>query len=73
MYMDEWHVGRSLLGLLVADAQERVFAGVRLELDGLAEAVGLSGLSVTSSDLTSPQNKRVAVEWEEPAPIAADR
>ena len=71
MYTDEWHVGRALLGLLVADAHECVFAGVRLELHGLAEAVGLSGLSVTSSDLTSPQNKRVAVEWEEPAPIAA--
>jgi hypothetical protein len=71
LYMDEWHVGRSLLGIRVAGNQERAFVRLRLELGGLAEALGLSGLSVTSSDLTSPQHKRVAVEWEEPAPIVA--
>jgi hypothetical protein len=71
LYVDEWHVGRRVTGIQLADDRQPAFTGLRVQLTGLAEAVGVSGLSVTSSDLTTAQNKHVAVQWEEPPPIVA--
>jgi hypothetical protein len=70
-YVEAWHVHNPVVGMHVGSLDEPVIEAVRVRLHGLAEALGVSGLSVSSSDISSTNDKHLAIEWEEPDPVEA--
>lgn len=59
----------AVLGMNLASESDKCLTGATILAEGLEEAVGVSNLSVTTSDLTKKSGASASVEWRATEPI----
>lgn len=63
-YVLELQFGTAVVGMTLAGLDDACLTGAVARLSGLEQAIGTSGLSLTTSDITSRREPHATVEWQ---------